>query len=62
MKSIVPVVVRAVSFLGAAGITALLLFVHAADTSLLGAHDVVVAEAFAMASAAVSEPHVGRAR
>jgi hypothetical protein len=43
MKSIASPAVRAASFTCAVAITAVLVFVHAADTSLLGAHEIVIA-------------------
>lgn len=56
MKSIASPAVRAASFICAVAITALLVFVHAADTSLLGAHEIVIAgEPVAVASASTIE-------
>jgi hypothetical protein len=56
MKTIASPAVRAAAFLCAVAITALMVFVHAADTSLLGAHDVVIAgEPVAVASVSVVE-------
>jgi hypothetical protein len=56
MKPIASPAVRAVSFLASIAITVLLIFAHAADTSHLGAHEVVVAtQGFAIASAASAQ-------
>jgi hypothetical protein len=56
MKSIVPAAVHAASLVAAVAITSVLVFVHAADPSLLGAHDIVIAgEPVAVASAAATQ-------
>jgi hypothetical protein len=56
MKTIASPAIRAASLLCAVAITALMVFVHAADTTLLGAHEVVIAGApVAVASASAVE-------
>lgn len=45
MNRLIPLVVRALSLIAATGITGLIISIHAADNSTLGAHDTAVSRA-----------------